>query len=210
MNTQTERTSHRPGGHISPVAPLDRHPTLTAPLNALALIGRAGLRASAPIDPAIRAKVDTQVKKLRLWAANAGLVQPVQAHNANLPADKAAMTREKCEELSIINPFVRSMGRNPVAVALNQKKPNVVSEASGSGADDLKVAHLAKPGTWSHKWKDKHDVPMTGKVWPGRLEMDISNGLQQIRITLPVLDGGRSTGSLVAGLGMTTPGKETQ
>jgi hypothetical protein len=46
----------------------------------------------------------------------------------------------------------------------------------------------------------KHDVPMTGRVWYGNVEVDESTGVQQVQIGLPVLDGGRPIGSIVIGL----------
>jgi hypothetical protein len=62
------------------------------------------------------------------------------------------------------------------------------------------VAFLSKTSNWSHKDKDKHRVPMTGKTWIGPVEVDESSGQQQVQVAIPVLDGGKPIGSIVVGL----------
>ena len=69
-----------------------------------------------------------------------------------------------------------------------------------SGADGTKVAFLAKTTSWSHKGRDKHQIPMSGKTWYGPMEVDESSGIQQIQVGIPVLDGGKPIGSIVVGL----------
>jgi len=78
-----------------------------------------------------------------------------------------------------------------------------IAEAFVSGADGTKVAFLSKPTSWSHKGKDKHDAPMSGKTWYGPVEVDQSSGAQQIQLGIPVLDGGKPIGSIVIGLKVT-------
>jgi hypothetical protein len=54
--------------------------------------------------------------------------------------------------------------------------------------------------SWSHKGDPKHEQPMTGKIWQGPVESDKATGLDQIQVSVPVLDGDKPIGSLVVGL----------
>jgi hypothetical protein len=128
------------------------------------------------------------------------VVGAVKAQNAALPADLAAINQEKWKALTILDPFVRSFGKNAAGEFLKGKKTEMVSEAFLSDATGVKVAFLSKPSSWSHKGKEKHDVPMTGKNWQGPVEVDESTGQQQVQVAVPVLDGGKPIGSLVVGL----------
>jgi hypothetical protein len=126
----------------------------------------------------------------------------VKAHNASLSLEAKAMTKDKWQTLTVIDPFVRSFTKTPFAQSLKAKKDDSISECFVSGADGTKVAFLAKPSNWSNADKDKHRVPMTGKSWIGPVEVDESSGQQQIQIGLPVLDGHKPIGSIVFGLSM--------
>ena len=156
--------------------------------------------AAEALDPAAQAKVDARLKEIQTWAANPVLINAVKAHNAALPAELAAMTQEKWKTLSVLDPFVRGFSKNEAGEFLKTRKSEVVSEAFLSGADGIKVAFLSKPTNWSHKGKEKHDVPMTGKTWQGPVETDESTGARQLQVSVPVLDGDKPIGSLVVGL----------
>jgi hypothetical protein len=41
---------------------------------------------------------------------------------------------------------------------------------------------------------------MKGETWYGEVEVDESTGVQQVQISVPVLDGDKAIGSLVVGL----------
>lgn len=167
-----------------------------------ALVSFLPLARAEGLDPAVQAKVNASVAEVRQWAADPAVVKAVQAHNASLPADQAAMNQEKWKALTILDPFVRGFTKNEAAVLLRAKKSAAVAEAFLSGADGLKVAFLAKPTNWGHKGKPKHDEPMVGKTWQGPVEVDESTGLQQLQVAVPVLDGGKPIGSLVVGLSL--------
>ncbi len=158
--------------------------------------------AGAEVDAAMQAKIDVQVKQIQVWAADPVIVTAVKAHNASVPADQAALTQDAWKQLSVMDPIVRSFTKNEAALFLKSKKGEMVSEAFISGADGLKVAFLSKPTNWSHKGKAKHDEPMAGKTWQGAVELDESTGLQQVQISVPVLDAGKAIGSLVVGLSL--------
>ncbi|HLP09653.1 MAG TPA: hypothetical protein VK178_15930 [Opitutaceae bacterium] len=159
--------------------------------------------ACAQVDPALQTKIDHEIDAAKTLAADPAIVAAVQAHNAAPSADAAAMTQEKWKSLTLLDPFVRSFSKNPAGEVLKAQKSAFISEAFLSGADGTKVAFLAKPSNWSHRGKAKHDVPMSGKVWQGEIEVDESTGLQQVQVAVPVLDGATPIGSLVVGLSVT-------
>jgi hypothetical protein len=173
----------------------------------LALLVLAGLTslqliaigADAP-DAALQAKIDVKVKEVQAWAADPALVNAVKAQNTSLAADAAAMNQDKWKALTVLDPFVRGFSKNEAGQFLKSKKTDVIAEAFLSDANGLKVALLAKTSAWSHKGKDKHDVPMSGKTWQGPIEVDESSGVQSIQVAVPVVDGGKPIGSLVVGL----------
>ncbi len=156
--------------------------------------------AAEPISPALQSKIDTKLKEIQTWAADPAIVEAVRTQNAKLPPEHTAMTQEKWKAATILDPFVRSFSKNAAAEFLKSKKDTAVSEGFLSDANGLKVAFLSKTSGWSHKGKDKHDVPMTGKTWQGPIELAESSGLKQLQIAVPVLDAGNPIGSLVVGL----------
>ena len=170
----------------------------------LLLIGLAGLTfktaGADALDAALQAKVDGQLKVVQTLAADPVLVNAVKAQNASLPPDYAAMTQEKWKDLSKLDPFVRSFDKNAAGEWLKSKKTDAVIRAFLSDATGIKVTFTTKTLSWSHKGDPKHELPMTGKTWQGPMEQDKASGLQQVQISVPVLDGGKPIGSLVVGL----------
>lgn len=171
------------------------------------LLGAAQLAGAADLDAAQQGKVDAKVKEIQAWAANPTIVDAVKAYNSAKSADAAGMDQTKWTGLTVMDPFVRSLTRNPAAEFLKTRKGEVVSEAFVSGADGGKVAFLGKSTNWSHKGKPKHEQPMSGKSWQGPVEIDESSGLQQVQVGVPVMDGGKTIGSLVVGLSVGKLGK---
>ncbi|MCW5982344.1 MAG: hypothetical protein KIT09_29935 [Bryobacteraceae bacterium] len=147
-------------------------------------------------------KVDAKAKQLAAWGSDPVIVAAVKAHNVGPSAEAAAMTNDKWKTLTLLDPFVRSFAKNAAAEQLKAKKDDMVTECFVSGADGTKVAFLSKTTSWSHKGKDKHDAPMSGKTWVGPVEVDESTGQQQVQVGVPVLDGGKPIGSIVVGLGL--------
>lgn len=158
------------------------------------------IASSAELPAGAQAKIDAMAKEVSAWAADPVIVEAVRSQNKNKPADFAAMTQQKWTEMPVTEGFVRSFAKNPAAEALKAKRTEVVTEAFISDADGLKVCYLAKPTSWSHKGKPKHEVPMSGKTWQGQVETDESTGFMQVQISVPVLDAGKPIGSLVVGL----------
>jgi len=160
----------------------------------------AGTGFSQTITPEVKANLDKKVKQLQSWSTDPVIVAAVKAHNSNPPAEDKAMTNEKWSQLTVLDPYVRSFAKNPLGVYLKTKKDDQIAECFVSSADGTKVAFLSKTTFWSHADKDKHKVPMTGKTYIGPVALDDSTGLQQIQISLPVLDNGKPIGSVVVGL----------
>jgi len=148
----------------------------------------------------LRIPLEAKERQLEHWSTDPEVVAAVKAHNAQIPPEFKAMTQEKWRTLTVVDPFVRSFSRTPLALSLKAKKDDTITECFVSGADGTKVAFLAKTTNWSHAAADKHKVPMTGKHWIGPMEVDQSTGQQQIQIGLPVLDGGKAIGSIVFGV----------
>lgn len=155
------------------------------------------------LAPSVQAKVDAEKAKVEAWAADPVLVKAVKEHNG---AAALAMTQDAWKGLSVLDAQVRGFTKNAAGARLKELKSEAVSEAFLSGEDGTKVAFLSKPTNWCHKGKPKHDVPMTGKSWQGPVEVDESTGLQQLQISVPVLDGGKPIGSLVVGLSLSKLG----
>ncbi len=130
----------------------------------------------AEIDPAIQAKIDTEIAAAKVLAADATIVSAVKSVNAAPSADSQAMTQEKWKTLTLLDPFVRSFSKGPAGEVLKAKKSALVTEAFLCGADGAKVAFLAKPSSWSHKGKPKHEQPMQGKGWQGEVEVADGEG----------------------------------
>jgi len=149
-----------------------------------------------------KAKVDAKLKLFSVWGTDAKVVEAVKAFNANPPAAAKEMTQDKWKTLTLISPEIKAFTKHELAVYLKTKKDESVSEMFISGANGTKVAFFAKTSSWSHLGKPKHDVPMTGKTWIGKVEVDESTGMQQVQVAFPVLDGGKAIGSIVVGLSL--------
>jgi hypothetical protein len=174
------------------------------------------LAGAASLEPALQRAVNAKIKEIRKWAADPAIVDAVKEYNAAKSPQAAAMDQTKWAGTSVIDPFVRSLTKNPAAEVLKTKRraDEGIGEAFLSGADGGKVAFLGKPSNWSHQGKPKHDQPMRGKTWQGEVEIDQSSGLRQVQVAVPVLDRRKPIGSLVVGLSIVTlakpaPGQQT-
>jgi len=165
--------------------------------------GAASLRADG-LNPAAQARLDKIRDEAITWAAEPMLVDAVRAQNRSLPAELADLTQEKWEAMSDKTPLIQKFSAHPVAQLLRAKGAGRISEAFLSDAQGRKVAFLSKTSSWSHLGKPKHDLPMTGKTWQGKIEVDRSAGTQQIQIAVPVLSEDAPVGSLVIGVPVAT------
>ena len=155
------------------------------------------------ITPEIQAKIDVKLKSFLAWGTDPVIVKAVKEYTANPPDGAKEMTNEKWKALSVLDPFARSFATNALAQYLKSKKDDTISEMFVSNANGWKVAFLAKTTSWSHIGKEKHDMPMTGKTWQGKPEVDESSGQYQVQVSLPILDENKPIGSIVIGLNLT-------
>ncbi len=152
------------------------------------------------LKPAVKEKVEARLKQIQSWGVDPKLVTAVKELSSNPAPQGKDMTNEKWRGLTPLDPFVRSFTKNSVAEYLKAKKDDSVGEMFASAADGSKLAFLTKTTYWSHKGNQKHEAPMKGKTWIGRLEVDESTGYQMVQVAFPVLDGGKPIGSVVVGL----------
>jgi hypothetical protein len=152
------------------------------------------------LPPDIKTKVEVKLRQLQAWSTDPAVVSAVKAHNVSPPAEDKAMTDAKWTQLTVLDPYVRSFSKNPLGAYLKSKKDDQIAECFVSGADGTKVAFLSKTTSWCHAGKDKHKVPMSGRVYVGPMALDESTGQQLVQVGLPVLDGGKPIGSIVVGL----------
>ncbi len=153
------------------------------------------------VSPAMQARINARVMEIKTWAADLVIVQAVSAHNLKPSADHVALTDAAWKALPANAPLVLSFTQNPAGVFLKSKQASWASEAFVSDAKGTKVAFLAKPTHWIHAGNPKHDEPMAGKVWQGKIELDKSSGQNQLQVAVPVLDAAQKPiGSLVVGI----------
>lgn len=136
-------------------------------------------------------------------ATDPKIIEAVKAANAAALPDYKDMTQDKWKDLPVLDPKVRYFSKNPAGEILKSKKSDEMTEMFLNAADGTKVAFLSKTTSWSHKGKAKHDDPMSGKSWQGKVEMDESTGLKSVQIAVPVMDGAKAIGSLVTGFSIT-------
>jgi hypothetical protein len=150
--------------------------------------------------PDLKDVVEAKAKLVQALGNDPQVVAAVKAYNTNPPAAGRALTNEKWKELSILDPFVRSLSKGPVVDHLKGLVDPSINKLFVSGSDGGKVAYFAKTTAWSHADQDKHRVPMTGKVWFGPKQVDPATGVEAIQVGVPVLDSGKPIGSLVVDL----------
>lgn len=162
----------------------------------------AALVCGQTLSPEVKAAVEAKAQALKAWGTDPKIVAAVKEYNTNTPAEAKAMTNDKWKGLSVLDPFARSFTKNELGVYLKAKKDEAISECFVSGADGGKVAFLSKPSSWTHQGKEKHTVPMAGRIYYGPVELDESSGAQQVQVGIPVMDGGKPIGSMVVGLNL--------
>ncbi len=160
----------------------------------------AGTAALGAVDPAVlHAKIQAKIKEIQWMSTDPRVVAAVRQHNMSEPAVTRDMTEAKWKSLPVLDPIVRDLSKNDLALYLKSRRDPAISELFVSGADGTKVALFNKTTNWSHKGMAKHEVPMKGKISTGPVELDESTGVEQIQIGLPVLDAGKPIGSVVVG-----------
>jgi hypothetical protein len=147
-----------------------------------------------------RLKIEKWIEVAGRIAAEPELIKAVAAQNLRLSAEYADMTQIKWSALAELDPIVIALTKNTAARVLKAHRVTGLSEMFVSDMQGRKVAFLAKPTNWSHEGKPKHEQPMKGKHWQGKVELDESTGLMQVQVAVPVLQEGKPIGSLVIGV----------
>lgn len=140
------------------------------------------------------------IAQAKKWVADAKIIAAVKEGNANNATKYKDINQDKWKAASIMDASVKDFTKNDAATFLKTSKSPEVTEAFLNAKDGTKVAFLSKTSGWSHAGKPKHDVPMAGKVWIGKVEVDDTTGFQQVQFGVPVKDGGKVIGSLVIGV----------
>ena len=110
------------------------------------------------------------------------------------------MTQEKWSELTVLDPFVRSLSKNEVGVFLKSKMMDSISLVLVNDAQGFKVGYVTKSKNWSHKGLPQHENPMLGKLFQGNPETHASTGVLQVLMGIPVLENGKPIGTLIFGV----------
>lgn len=167
----------------------------------LLLVAAAAPAAALEITPAVQAEIDKQIALVAEWAADPIVVAAVKEQNTKGPI--AGMDNAKWKATRRSDPAVQALVNNPAGKLLKQK-----IQASGGGLDKAfvsaaqgeKVAFAEKTISYVHKGQEKFDAPMsTGKPWHMQKPwFDESLQGYAIQVAVPVLDGGKPIGVIVA------------
>lgn len=172
---------------------------------AVALVPAVVVAQSFEITPAIQAELEKQKQALGAWAADPIIVNAVKEQNAKGPI--GGMDNPKWKTVRRSDPIVHGLINNPAGQFLKRK-----IEASGgsldkaflNGAQGEKVAFGEKTISYLHKGQEKFDVPIaTAKPWQmNKPWFDESLQAYALQVAVPVLDGGKPIGVLVASVPM--------
>lgn len=154
------------------------------------------------VTPAVQAELDRQKAEITKWAADPTVVSAVRAQNRKGPM--AGVDNSKWKSMRRSDPDVRKFQTSDVGQFLRNRQretEGAITEVFLNAAKGEKVAFGEKTTSYIHAGMAKHDVPLkTGRPWQGEPGFDESTQTYAIQISVPVLDGGRPIGSLVAGV----------
>jgi len=175
-------------------------------LAVVAFLPVVALASSFEITPAVNAELEKQSKSLATWAADPVVVAAVKEQNAKGPI--AGMDNGKWKTVRRSDPMVQGLAGNAAGQFLRKK----IESSSGTldkvflnGAQGEKVAFAEKTISYIHKGQEKFDVPMsTGKPWQmTKPWFDESLQAYAIQVAVPIIDGGKAIGVLVASVPVT-------
>ena len=157
--------------------------------------------AALELTPAVQTELDKQKAALVKWAADPVIVAAVTEQNGKGPL--AGMDNAKWKSTRRSDPVVQAMVKSPAGDFLKKKieaSGGALDKAFLSAAQGEKVAFAEKTISYVHKGQEKFDVPMsTGKPWQMSKEwFDESLQGYAIQVAVPVMDGGKTIGVIVA------------
>ena len=154
------------------------------------------------VTPAVQAELDRQKAAIAAWASDPTVVAAVRAQNRKGPM--AGVDNARWKTMRRSDPAVRQFQTSDVGQFLRNRQREsggAITEVFLNAAKGEKVAFGEKTTSYIHAGSAKHDVPFgTGKPWQGQPEFDESTQTYAVQVSVPVLDGGRPIGSLVAGV----------
>jgi hypothetical protein len=161
------------------------------------------LAGSFELTPSIQSELERQAKALAVWAADPVIVNAVKEQNAKGPIP--GMDNAKWKTVRRSDPIVQGLINNPAGQFLKKKieaSGGTLDKAFLNGAQGEKVAFAEKTISYLHKGQEKFDVPMsTGKPWHmTKPWFDESLQAYALQVAVPVLDGGKPIGVLVASI----------
>lgn len=161
------------------------------------------LAGSFELNAAVQAELDKQTKALAVWAADPLIVNAVKEQNAKGPIP--SMDNPKWKAVRRSDPMVQALISNPAGQFLKNKiesSGGTLDKAFLNGARGEKVAFAEKTISYLHKGQEKFDVPMsTGKPWHmTKPWFDESLQAYALQVAVPVMDGGKVIGVLVASI----------
>lgn len=167
----------------------------------VAVLPIVALASSFEITPAVQAELDRQKHALAGWAADPTVVNAVKEQNAKGPI--AGMDNARWKTVRRSDPMVQGLIQNPAGQFLKRKiegSGGTLDKAFLNGSLGEKVAFAEKTMSYLHKGQEKFDAPMsTGKPWQmTKPWFDESLQAYALQVAVPVLDGGKPIGVLVA------------
>ena len=170
-------------------------------LAVVALLPVVALASNFEVTPVVQTELEKQAKVLATWAADPVVVAAVKEQNAKGPI--AGMDNTKWKAVRRSDPIVQALVGNAAGQLLRKKidaSNGTLDKAFLNGAQGEKVAFAEKTISYIHKGQDKFDVPMsTGKAWQmTKPWFDESLQGYAMQVAVPVMDGGKAIGVLVA------------
>lgn len=154
---------------------------------------------AAKLTPELQTKLDKAISLCKPLSTDETIVAAEKAYNSAPPS---TMTNNAWKKLTPLSPDVMALIKSDIGIYLKAIKLDYITEMFLNGADGGKVAFLSKTTSWNHKGDGKHDFPMGGKTWIGAIAVDESSGVEQIQVSLPIVDGSDPIGSIVIGFGI--------
>ena len=159
------------------------------------------LASNFEITPVVQAELDKQKQSLAAWAGDPIIVSAVKEQNAKGPIP--GMDNPKWKSVRRSDPVVQAFVNSPAGQFLKKKieqSGGTLDKAFLNGAQGEKVAFAEKTISYVHKGQEKFDVPMsTGKAWQmTKAWFDESLQAYALQVAVPIMDGGKPIGVLVA------------
>jgi hypothetical protein len=156
---------------------------------------------ASDITPAVQGELDRLKQSLGKWASDPVIVHAVKEQNAKGPIP--GMDNAKWKTIRRSDPIVQGLIHNPAGEFLKKMvdaSGGTLDKAFLCGVQGEKVAFAEKTISYLHKGQEKFDVPMaTGKPWQMTKQwFDESLQAYALQVAVPVMDGGKPIGVLVA------------